>query len=70
MQSLPGSALATCQSDRDRGQRDSLLANVGFGVGGALAATSILLLVLDPGNLERPTRVSVTPHGVQIMGWF
>ena len=32
--------------------------------GGALAITGVLVLVLDPGNVERPTRVSITPTSV------
>jgi tetratricopeptide (TPR) repeat protein len=69
-QSLSEAALATCKSDLDRGERDALLANIGFGAGGALLATSLILFVVDPGNIERPTapRVSITPTSVQIMG--
>jgi hypothetical protein len=60
--------LDECTSVRDRGQRDALLANALFVGGGAILAASILVFVIDPGNVERPsTTVSATPTSVQLL---
>jgi hypothetical protein len=69
LQVLPADQVAQCQSDAERGERNALFANVGVGVGGALVVTSVLVFVLDPGNVERPTmgpRVSVTPTSIHL----
>lgn len=66
--------LATCRSDRDRGERSAMFSNVLLIGGGALIATSLLVFVLDPGNLERPeearAQLRITPTSVQaVVRW-
>jgi tetratricopeptide (TPR) repeat protein len=58
--------VATCRSDAERGERNALLGNILVGAGGAVLVTSVIILVLDPGNLERPEapRVGITPHSI------
>ena len=58
--------VSTCRSDAERGERNALLGNVLLGAGGAVLVTSVLVLVLDPGNVERPEapRVGITPHSI------
>ena len=62
-------ALATCVEDRDRGDRNAFLGNVLIGSGGAVLLTSLLVFIIDPGNVERPSspRVSVTPNSVRMV---
>lgn len=70
---LPQPVLATCAEDRDEGKRDARLANVLLASGGALAAASLLVFILDPGNIERPREratVAVTPSSVQVQAVF
>jgi len=66
--------LATCRDDRDRGQRSAIYSNVLLIGGGALLATSVLVFVLDPGNVERPeqarAQVRVTPTSIHaVVRW-
>jgi len=66
---LPQPTLAACAADRDQGKRDARLANILIGSGGAVVAASLLVFILDPGNLERPREratVAVTPTSVQV----
>jgi hypothetical protein len=70
-QLLGSSAYASCASERDRGQRDALFAN-GFMIGGgALVAASVIVFVVDPGNVERPDsarpRISVSPTHIDLV---
>jgi len=66
---LDAAQAAQCKSDRDRGQRDAQLTNILLGGGGALFVTAVLLLVVDPGNVERPDRahVAVSPNSIQVV---
>jgi tetratricopeptide (TPR) repeat protein len=71
---LTQTELATCRSDRDRGERSAMFSNVLLIGGGALVATGLLVFVLDPGNLERPDEVRaqlrVTPTSIQaVVRW-
>lgn len=63
---LSAEQVATCRSDADRGERNALLGNILLGAGGAVFVTSLLVLVLDPGNVERPDppRVGITPNSI------
>ena len=67
---LDTAALARCMDDRTVGRRDALFGNVLFGTGAALLVTSALILVIDPGNLERPdqarAKVAITPHSIVV----
>jgi hypothetical protein len=62
---LDQATLAGCVDDRDRGKRQALLGTSLLAGGGALLAASVLVFVIDPGNIERPERaraaVSVAP---------
>jgi len=71
---LTQAELATCRSDRDRGERAAMFSNVLLFGGGALIATGLLVFVLDPGNLERPedarAQLRVTPTSIQaVVRW-
>lgn len=63
-------ALATCKDDRDLGKSRAVLANIFLGGGAALLATSVVIFVIDPGNLERPdaarAKVAISPTSVQL----
>lgn len=69
---LSQAALATCVEDRDRGERNALLGNVLIGSGGAVLLTSVIVFIIDPGNVERPSsttpRVSVSRNTLNV-GW-
>ncbi len=64
-------ALAKCVDDRDRGKRSARLGSILLVSGGALLATSLVVFVLDPGNLARPERprtaVAIAPGSVQLV---
>ncbi|MBA3818493.1 MAG: hypothetical protein H0X17_06340, partial [Deltaproteobacteria bacterium] len=68
---LAGATLAQCEDDRVRGKRDALFTNVFIGGGGALLLASVLVFVIDPGNLERPeaarASVKVSPTSFQVV---
>jgi len=73
-QLLTQAELATCRDDRDRGERAALFSNVLLIGGGAVLATSVLLFVLDPGNVERPeesrAQLRVTPTSIHaVVRW-
>jgi hypothetical protein len=54
-----------CTSLRDRGQREALLANALIASGGAVLAASVIVFILDPGNVERPrATIAATPTSV------
>lgn len=59
---LSADQVQTCRDDAETGERNALLGNILIGAGGAVLATALILLVVDPGNVERPDapRVSVT----------
>ena len=48
---------------RDRGQRQALYANVGFGVAGAAALAAVLTLVLEP---DAAVEVNPAPSGATV----
>lgn len=50
---------ARCEQLRDGGQRDALLGNVLMASGGAVLAASLIVFIIDPGNVERPSRTQV-----------
>ena len=59
--------LADCRADIDRGKKDARLANVLIGAGSAVALGSLVVYLIDPGNVERPQRSAkllVTPTSV------
>ena len=49
-----------CQADRKLGDRNAFLTNVLIGSGGAVVIASLIVFAIDPGNVERPDRVSAT----------
>ena len=66
--------LGTCRSDRDRGERSALYSNLLLFGGGALFATSVLVFIVDPGNVERPAQtraqLRITPTSIQaVVRW-
>lgn len=67
---LGDAALATCLDDRDRGKKNAFLGNVIAGSGAAVLLVSVIVLIIDPGNVERPEtpRVSVTSNSLNV-GW-
>lgn len=69
--SLVGTDIATCDDYRAKGKRDALLSNVLIGSGAAVVVTSLIILIADPGNVERPTQnrasVAVTPTSFQVV---
>jgi tetratricopeptide (TPR) repeat protein len=69
--SLVSGDIATCDDYREKGKRDALLSNVLIGAGAAVVVTSVIILIADPGNVERPTQsrasVAVTPTSFQVV---
>lgn len=67
---LGSAALTACRDDRDRGEKNAFRGNVIAGSGAAVLLVSVLVLVIDPGNVERPEtpRVSITSSSVNV-GW-
>lgn len=69
-QRLSSDALDACDEALDRGEQRATLANIFLGAGAAVLATSVLVFVIDPGNVERPDRapalVTVSPGSVQL----
>lgn len=63
---LSADQVDSCRSDAETGERNALLGNVLLGAGGAVFATSLIILFVDPGNVERSDapRVSVTPRSI------
>jgi len=65
---LTAAELATCRDDRDRGQRSAIVSNVLLIGGGAIFAASVLVFVVDPGNVERPgqarAQLRITPTSI------
>ena len=71
---LTAEAITKCRDDRDQGQRAALFGNVGVAAGGAFLVTAALLLLTDPGNVERPdqvrTAIAVTPTSIEaVIRW-
>ncbi|MDQ3365942.1 MAG: hypothetical protein M3680_10995 [Myxococcota bacterium] len=68
---LDAATLARCEEDRVGGKRDALVTNVLIGGGGAVLLASVLVFVIDPGNLERPetarASVQVSPTSFQVV---
>jgi len=60
---LPPDEVDACLADIDDGRRDARLANILMASGGGVMLVSILMLIIDPGNVERPAqqRVTITP---------
>jgi tetratricopeptide (TPR) repeat protein len=58
--------LVTCGGYADEGESNALLGNILMGAGGAVFVGSLILLIADPGNVERPDapRVSITPRSI------
>ncbi|MDQ3296982.1 MAG: hypothetical protein M3619_10385, partial [Myxococcota bacterium] len=66
--------LATCDANRHEGQRNARLATVLLASGGALFAASVVVFIVDPGNVSRPprerARVAISPTSIQVvMPW-
>jgi tetratricopeptide (TPR) repeat protein len=71
---LTADAITQCRDERDQGERAALFGNIGIAAGGAFLVTAALLLLTDPGNVERPdqarAQVSVTPTSIQaVIRW-
>lgn len=68
-QSLPAETLDACREDIDRGRKDARLANILMGTGGGIVLASLLVFVIDPGNIERPKErasLTISPTSVQV----
>ncbi len=66
----PGDALAACQDAIDQGKKDARLANILIGTGGGVFLASLIVYIIDPGNLERPKErpmVTITPSSVNMV---
>jgi tetratricopeptide (TPR) repeat protein len=69
-QSLPEATLDACRDDKDTGTQHARLANILIGAGGGIVLGSLLVYIIDPGNIERPKErasVSVTPSSVNVV---
>jgi hypothetical protein len=67
MRPLDAATLASCTQQREDGERSALYANIGIATGGAFVLTGLILLIADPGNIERPragASVAVTPTSI------
>jgi tetratricopeptide (TPR) repeat protein len=66
---LDRAELDQCKVDRDAGERDAFVTNVLIGAGGAVVVASLVVMILDPGNIERPSKVSarVTHNSVNLV---
>jgi tetratricopeptide (TPR) repeat protein len=67
MRPLDAATLATCTQQREDGDRSALYANIGIATGGAFVLTGLILLIADPGNIERPragASVAITPTSI------
>jgi tetratricopeptide (TPR) repeat protein len=69
--SLLAAENALCDDYRTRGKRDALISNVLIGSGAAIVVTSLIVLIADPGNVERPDAVragvAVSPSSFQVV---
>lgn len=68
--SLPESTLDKCRDDKDTGAQHARLANILIGAGGAVVLGSLIVYIIDPGNLERPKEratLAVTPSSVGVV---
>jgi tetratricopeptide (TPR) repeat protein len=68
---LLASENALCDDYRTRGKRDALLSNVLIGSGALIVVTSLIVLVADPGNVERPNAmragIAVSPTSFKVV---
>lgn len=72
-QVLSPDQVAACRDDAERGERDALRGNVLMAVGAGVLVTSLLVFVLDPGNLERTQpapRISLTAGSIHFTASF
>jgi tetratricopeptide (TPR) repeat protein len=71
MTSLTAQENALCDDYRERGKRDALLTNVLIGGGGAIFLTSLIVMIVDPGNVEKPSAagasLSVSPTSFKVV---
>jgi tetratricopeptide (TPR) repeat protein len=68
--SLPEAELDMCREDIDQGRKDARLANILIGAGGAVVLGSLIVYIIDPGNLERPkerANIAISPTSVQVV---
>ena len=68
--SLPEPDLDACRTDIDQGRRDARLANILMGTGGAIVLGSLIVYIIDPGNIERPKErasLAISPSSVQVV---
>ena len=68
--SLPESTLDKCRDDKDTGAQHARLANILIGAGGAVVLGSLIVYIIDPGNIERPKEratLAVTPSSVGVV---
>jgi len=69
-QNLPDDVLADCRSEIDDGKQEARLANILIGAGGGVFLGSLIVFIIDPGNLERPKEratLSVTPSSINMV---
>jgi tetratricopeptide (TPR) repeat protein len=63
--------LEQCDDYRTRGKRNALMSNVLIGSGAAVVLASLLVIIIDPGNVERPTAarasVAVSPSSFNVV---
>jgi tetratricopeptide (TPR) repeat protein len=69
-QSLPEATLDACRDDKDTGTQHARLANILVGTGGGIVVASLLVYIIDPGNIERPKEratIAVSPSSVNVV---
>jgi tetratricopeptide (TPR) repeat protein len=69
-QSLPEATLDACRDDKDTGTQHARLANILVGTGGGIVLASLLVYIIDPGNIERPKEratIAVSPSSVNVV---
>ena len=67
---LPPDEVDACVADIDQGRKDARLANILIGAGGGVVLASLIVFILDPGNVERPKErasVAVSPSSIQVV---
>lgn len=70
LETLPLETLDKCRGHIDQGRSDARLANILMATGGGIVLASVIVYVLDPGNIERPKEratLSVTPSSVGLV---
>jgi len=64
---LDADVLAQCRVDKDRHDSSARLGTVFLAGGAGVLAASLMLMVIDPGNVERPARIAVTGRSIELV---